>query len=75
MAGLLLHWAAGEGKLDVVKYLIDEKKADFNVKDNYSRTPLHLAARFGNLDLVKYLMMIKRLILMLRKRMAGLLYS
>jgi len=27
-----LHWAAEKGKLDVVKYLIDEKKADFNVK-------------------------------------------
>jgi len=41
--------------LDVVKYLIDEKKADFNVKNNYGWTPLHLAAYSGNLDLVKYL--------------------
>jgi ankyrin repeat protein len=41
--------------LDLVKYLIDEKGADFNATDEDGRTSLHFAAESGNLDLVKYL--------------------
>ncbi|WP_425385027.1 ankyrin repeat domain-containing protein [Wolbachia endosymbiont (group B) of Schoenobius gigantella] len=48
-----LHCAASNGKLDIVKYFIDEEKVDVNVKDNNDDTPLHLAT--GYLDVVKYL--------------------
>lgn len=50
-----LYFAVCNGYLEIVKYLIDEKKADFNVKDNDGRTPLHLAASNGCLEIVKYL--------------------
>jgi ankyrin repeat protein len=44
--------------LDVVKYLIEEKGADFNALDKCGKTPLHsaaFAAGLGKLDVVKYL--------------------
>lgn len=40
-----LQIASYEGKLDVVKYLLD-KKADVNIKDDEGDTALHYAA-FG----------------------------
>ncbi|WP_341808246.1 ankyrin repeat domain-containing protein [Wolbachia endosymbiont (group E) of Neria commutata] len=51
-----LYVAAKHGHLDTVKYLIDEKNADFNVKEfGFRYTPLHLAAYNGKLDVAKYL--------------------
>ncbi|CAN2103767.1 ankyrin repeat domain-containing protein [Wolbachia pipientis] len=50
-----LHYAAQEGKLDVVKYLVEEKHADVNANDNDGFIPLHYAAAHGNLRLVKYM--------------------
>ncbi len=50
-----LHSAAFNGKLEVVKYLMEEKHVGFNVKDKDGRTPLHLAATNGQLEIVKYL--------------------
>ena len=29
-----LHLAAGEGRLDMVRYLVEDKEADINVKDD-----------------------------------------
>ena len=51
----LLHYAAREGHLEVVKYLIN-KGSNINEKDNYGgRIPLHYAAMNEHLEVVKYL--------------------
>jgi ankyrin repeat protein len=52
---LLLHIAAGFGKLDVVKYLIEAQGADVKATDKYGKTPLRQAAKNGHWDVVKYL--------------------
>ncbi|QOD38793.1 ankyrin repeat domain-containing protein [Candidatus Wolbachia massiliensis] len=39
----------------MVKYLLDKKKVDFNVKNNEGSTPLHLAALNDHLETAKYL--------------------
>nr|XP_033340901.1 uncharacterized protein LOC117228922 [Megalopta genalis] len=51
----VLHVAVISGNLDIVKFLVDEKKADFNVKDNNGMTVLYTAAAFGKSEIVKYL--------------------
>ncbi len=50
-----LHYAAYSGRLDIVKYFIDEEKIDVNIKDNGYWTPLHWASWGGHLDIAKYL--------------------
>ncbi|WP_264705197.1 ankyrin repeat domain-containing protein [Wolbachia endosymbiont (group A) of Gymnosoma rotundatum] len=54
-----LHYAAKgsaeNSNLEVVRYLVEEKSADINAKDNFGRTPLHCAAEGCNLEVVKYL--------------------
>lgn len=46
--------AAGRGYEDIIRYLIEEKKADANTKiDDF--TPLSVAAMLGRLNIVKYL--------------------
>ena len=50
-----LHYAAGWGHLDVVKYLLSRN--DVNVNRNHrGETPLYWAAYNGHLDVVKYLL-------------------
>ncbi|WP_338406633.1 ankyrin repeat domain-containing protein [Wolbachia endosymbiont (group A) of Longitarsus flavicornis] len=50
-----LHYAAYNGKLDIVKYFIDEEKIDVSIKDNGDWTPLHWASWNGQLNVAKYL--------------------
>ncbi len=50
-----LHCAAENGYLGIVKYLIEEKGVNPNVKDISGLTPLHFAAGSGSLEIVKYL--------------------
>ena len=49
-----LHYAAGNGHLSIVEYLVNQK-ADINEKNDDDWTPLHKAARFGHLSVVEYL--------------------
>lgn len=52
----LLHWAADRGNLEIVKYFIQNLKADIDIKDVDGQTPLHYAASCGHTDVVKYLL-------------------
>jgi len=52
----LLHVASATGKLDFVNLLVNDKKANVNIKDKFGRTPIFLAARNGFLDCVKALL-------------------
>ncbi|WCR58321.1 ankyrin repeat domain-containing protein [Wolbachia endosymbiont of Ctenocephalides felis wCfeJ] len=50
-----LHLAAAKGRLEIVQYLIEDKKVDLNVADWLNRTILHLASQYGKLEVVQYL--------------------
>ena len=49
-----LHFAAENGHLNVVEYLLNQK-ADINAKDSDDSTPLHRASENGHLSVVEYL--------------------
>ena len=49
-----LIWAVKEGRLDIVKYLV-EQEANVNQADKDGDTPLNWAAKKGHLDIVEYL--------------------
>ncbi|XP_026431166.1 serine/threonine-protein phosphatase 6 regulatory ankyrin repeat subunit B-like [Papaver somniferum] len=51
-----IHHAASGGKLDVLKYLIEEIKLDVDVKDGRGETPLSWAAIEGCVAAVEYLL-------------------
>lgn len=51
----LLHSACSSGSIDIVKYLIFERKMNFNVVNKGGMTPLHCACESGNVELVFYL--------------------
>lgn len=50
-----LHFAAALGKTDIVKYLVEEKKADMNAKNKNGKTPLDSATTFKKKEIVEYL--------------------
>ena len=51
----LLHFAASEGHLEIVKYLMDRRYSDKDAKDNNGWTSLHFSIKHGFLEIVKYL--------------------
>ena len=51
---IALHYAAQQGHLSVVEYLVNQK-ADINAKTQKDSTPLHYAAQNGYLNVVEYL--------------------
>ena len=51
-----LFLAASEGKLEVVRYLLDEG-ADVNARANSDSTPLAEAAYYGHVDVIKELLL------------------
>ncbi|MGL9726259.1 MAG: ankyrin repeat domain-containing protein [Wolbachia sp.] len=44
----------GAGRLDVIRYLVEEKGVDFNTQDSNGKTSLNYAAEAGKLDVVEY---------------------
>ena len=50
-----LHYAATNGHLDVVEYLIS-KEVDIDAQSPSDTTPLMMAARYGHIKVVKYLL-------------------
>jgi len=50
-----IHLASSNGKLEVVRYLIEEMHADHSPKDRWGGTPLDDAFRHSHLPLVDYL--------------------
>jgi ankyrin repeat protein len=50
-----LHWAAAEGRIDVIEKLKAER-VDFNAQDIAGRTPLHVAAERGHKEAVSKLL-------------------
>ena len=51
----LLHFAAQEGHLEVVRCLVEEKRANVNEQDNYGKTPMDYATITGSSGVVTYL--------------------
>ncbi|XP_060581522.1 alpha-latroinsectotoxin-Lt1a-like [Ruditapes philippinarum] len=51
-----LMMAAQQGRLSVVKYLVEYCKADVNANDSLGLTPLSLACSFNRLEVAKYLL-------------------
>jgi len=41
--------------MSIVKYLVNEKKANIESKNNCGCTPLYIACQMGNLEVVKFL--------------------
>jgi len=50
-----LHLAIRRGKMEMVKFLIEEKNADINIQDKSGWTPLMEAIMDDFTDIVKYL--------------------
>lgn len=55
-SGRPLFLASGEGKLDVVRYLLDEG-ADVSAREDSGGTALSEAAYYGHLDVIKELLL------------------
>lgn len=53
----LLHYACSSDKLEIVKYLIEEKKFDCNENSSIG-TPLHFALESNQYEITKYLLSI-----------------
>ena len=53
---LPLHVASSNGRVDIVKTLLESEGIDVNIKDSNERTALHEATKHGHLDIVKELL-------------------
>jgi ankyrin repeat protein len=52
----LLHQAAKAGNLELLHFLVEERKVDVNEIYDTNTTPLHLASQHGSLEIVNYLL-------------------
>ena len=51
-----LRAACFDGRADIVKYLIEDGKADFNIANKFNNTCLMIASFNGHLNVVRYVM-------------------
>ena len=49
-----LHYAAGGGRVNVLRYFIDSKGCSHSPEGQFKQTPLQLAAQYGKINVVKY---------------------
>lgn len=49
-----IHWAASDGKLKSLKFLLDHRQ-DINAQDGNNCSPVIIAAQYGRVDAVVYL--------------------
>ena len=49
-----IHWAASDGKLKSVKFLLDQRQ-DINAQDGNGCSPVIIAAQYGKVEMVVYL--------------------
>ncbi|CAF5092477.1 unnamed protein product, partial [Rotaria sp. Silwood1] len=52
----LLHCACKKGYIDLVRWLVDERKANLDIVDINGNSPLHLACYGGHKSVVEYLL-------------------
>lgn len=52
----LLHEACRSNNLNIIKYLIKNKKMDIDCLNNFDQTPLHIACASGHFKIVSYLL-------------------
>lgn len=50
-----IHLAAFEGRVNVLRYFIEQKKIDPNIRDKHNLTPLHCAALNNQVPAIEYL--------------------
>ena len=50
-----LHYAAGGGALNTLKYFIEDLDWNHSIPGVYKQTPLHTAAQYGQYSIVEYL--------------------
>ena len=50
-----MHFAANEGKAEIVHYLLLQPDIDIEAASTIGRTPLHLASIRGHTKIVRYL--------------------
>ncbi|KAL6847064.1 hypothetical protein ACP4OV_022917 [Aristida adscensionis] len=51
----VLHFAASKGRLEIVKYLVEELGLDVNSRSIHDETPMLFAAQNGSVPVLKYL--------------------
>jgi ankyrin repeat protein len=49
------HYASAHGRLDCLRFLIEDKHCDVNTKDKFCMSLLHIACENGQIEIIRYL--------------------